>query len=187
MAETPVWRRPTSSGWRVVVDDARTDLEVLDPNGNLQARVPIRPTGTFTGRFAKRMNATTDDAFESLGPQLTAARKSVPIHLGATESAGTLTPGAADGRRSTKSVVVELRGRTYVLRHTSEKKAEAIRNGTLIVRFENRRVNGRTHVERTDLAPLDSTDEITLTIFEKLARPGRCGAISDVVTALSNL
>lgn len=40
---------------------------------------------------------------------------------------------------------------------------------------------------RADLVALDSTDEIALTIFEKLGRAGRAGAIPDFFTALSNL
>ncbi|WP_341974569.1 hypothetical protein LTA6_003022 [Microbacterium sp. LTA6] len=187
MTEIPLWLRPTSAGWRVVVDDDRTHMDVLDPAGARQARVPIKPTETFTGPFADRMNSTTNKAFEDNGPQLTFARRPVPFELPGSGDTGTLTPGAADGKRSTKSIVIELRGRHYVLRHTSSSKADVLRDGSLIVTFSKGRQNGVLQYLRTDLVGLDATDEIALTIFEKLGRPGRAGAISDFFTALSNL
>lgn len=187
MTETPLWLRPTSSGWRVAVDEARTHMDVLDSAGTVQARVPIKPTETFTGPFADRMNSTTNKAFEDNGPQLTFARRPVPVELIGTGDTGTLIPGAADGRRSTKSVVIELQGRHYIMRHTSSSKADVLRDGSLIVRFATGRQNGVHRYLRNDLLPLDPTDEIVLTIFEKLGRPGRAGAISDFFTALLNL
>ena len=187
VTETPLWLRPTSTGWRVAVDEGRTLMDVLDPAGAVHARVPVKPTETFTGPFADRMNSTTNKAFEDHGPQMTFARRPVPFELTSTGGSGTLTPGAVDGRRSTKSLVIELRGRHYVLRHTSSSKADALRDGALIVTFAKGRQNGVHQYLRTDLVALDSTDEIALTIFEKLGRPGRAGAISDFFTALSNL
>ncbi|WP_102192874.1 hypothetical protein [Microbacterium aurantiacum] len=187
MTETPLWLRPTSSGWRVVVDEGRTLMHVLDPSGTVQARVPIKPTETYTGPFADRMNSTTNKVFEGHGPQMTFARRAVPFELTGTGDSGTLTPGAADGRRATKSIVIEIRGRRYVLRHTSSSKGDVLRDGSLIVRFAAGRQNGVHQYLRNDLVGLDTTDEIALTIFEKLGRPGRQGAIADFFDALSNL
>ena len=187
MTETPLWLRPTSTGWRVVVEDDRTHMDVLDPAGVVRARVPVKPTETFTGPFAKRMNSTTNKVFEDYGPQMTFARRPVPFELVGTGDSGILTPGATDGRRSTKSIVIELGGRRYVLRHTSSSRGDVLRDDSLIVKFSTGRQNGVFQYLRKDLAPLDSTDEIALTIFEKLGRPGRSGAISDFFDALSNL
>ncbi len=61
-----------------------------------------------------------------------------------------------------------------------------MRDGTRIASFVKHgfRPQGG-HVSRDDHCALGETDELVLTIFEKLLRPGRPGAVSDVLTDFS--
>ncbi|MDL5199263.1 hypothetical protein [Streptomyces sp. ALI-76-A] len=186
MTDIPLWRRPTRSGWRVEADEARTRVDVIDAAGQVRASVATEPVQSFTGRFAERMNADKSRAFETNGPSLPApAREPAPLSLRSHDDQAFVSDGAASGRRREKTGRALVHGRRYSFLHTGGKRAEALRDGTRIASFRkhgSRPHNG--HVTRTDHGVLDETDELVLTVFEKLLRPGRPGAVSDAFASL---
>ncbi|MGW0333205.1 hypothetical protein ACWD0J_15255 [Streptomyces sp. NPDC003011] len=186
MTDIPLWRQPTRSGWRVEADEARTRVDVIDPAGRVHASVATEPVQSFTGRFASRMNADKSRAFETNGPSLPApAREPTPISLRPHDEHAFVSDGAASGRRRDKTGRALVRGRHYSFLHTGGKRAEAVRDGTRIASF--RRHGSRPHIGhviRADHHVLDETDELVLTVFEKLLRPGRPGAVSDAFASL---
>ncbi|WP_051819882.1 hypothetical protein [Streptomyces flavochromogenes] len=185
MTDMPLWRRPTRSGWRIDVDDARTRADVIDAVGSVRASVPIEPVQHFTGWFAKRQNAVMGRAFEADGPSLPSRGPSA-ISLSPHDPAAFVSDGAADGRRREKTGRAAVHGRSYTFLHTDGRSADAIRDGARIASFVAHGFRPRDgHVSRDDHLPLDETDELVLTVFEKLLRPGRPGAVSDVLTDLS--
>jgi hypothetical protein len=184
MTDIPIWRRPTRSGWRIEADEARTRADVIDPAGRVQASVATKPVQHFTGRFAKRQNAFTSRAFETSGPSLP-AREPSPITLRPHDQQAFVSDGAANGRRREKAGRAMVYGRSYTFLHTGGKRADAMRDGTRIASFVRHGFrHHHSHVSRDDHCVLDETDELVLTIFEKLLRPGRPGAFSDFLTAL---
>ncbi|MEN8656157.1 hypothetical protein ABCR94_37705 [Streptomyces sp. 21So2-11] len=186
MTDIPLWRRPTRGGWRIQADEARTRVDVMDPAGRVRASVATEPVQHFTGWFARRMNADKSRAFETNGPSLSApAREPTPITLSPHDEQALVSDGIANGRHREKTGRALVHGRHYAFLHTRGKRAEAMRDGTRIASFVKhgfRLHNG--HVSREDHGVLDETDELVLTIFEKLLRPGRPGAISDNLTSI---
>ncbi|MFF8955625.1 hypothetical protein [Streptomyces sp. NPDC014894] len=185
MTDIPLWRRPTHGGWRVEADEARTRVEVIDPAGRVRATVATEPVQHFTGWFAKRQNAVVARSFETNGPSLP-SRRPVPIMLHPHDERAFVSDGSADGRRRDKTGRALVHGRGYELLHTGGQRAEATRDGTRIASFVKHGL--RAHegdVDRDDHGTLDDTDELILTLFEKLLRPGRPGAVSDALTGLS--
>jgi len=139
----------------------------------------------FTGWFAKRQNAVTSRAFETNGPSLP-AREPTPITLRPHDQQAFVSDGTANGRRREKTGRALAYGRRYVFLHTGGQRADAMRDDTRIASFVKhgfRLHDG--HVSRDDHCVLDETDELVLAIFEKLLRPGRPGAVSDLLTDLS--
>ncbi|WP_159041684.1 hypothetical protein [Streptomyces aureus] len=185
MTDMPLWRRPTRSGWRIDVDDARTRADVIDSVGSVRASVPIAPVQHFTGWFAKRQNAVMSRAFEADGPSLPSRGPSA-ISLRPHDPGAFVSDGDADGRRREKTGRAAAHGRSYTFLHTDGRSADAMRDGARIASFVKHGFGPRDgHVRRDDHLPLDETDELVLTVFEKLLRPGRPGAVSDVLTDLS--
>ncbi|MFG2840754.1 hypothetical protein ACGFYE_37775 [Streptomyces zaomyceticus] len=185
MNDTPLWRRPTRSGWRIDVDDARTRADVIDALGSVRASVPIEPVQHFTGWFAKRQNAVTIRAFEAAGPSLP-TREPSAISLRPADPQAFVSDGAVGGRRGEKNGRATVRGRSYTFVHTGGQSADAMRDGVRIASFVKHGFRPQDgSVSRDDHLSLDETDELVLTVFEKLLRPGRPGAVSDLLTDLS--
>jgi hypothetical protein len=185
MTDIPLWRRPTRGGWRIEADEARTRVDVVDPAGRVRASVATEPVQHFTGWFAKRQNAVMSRAFETNGPSLP-AREPTRITLHPHDEQAFVSDGAANGRRREKTGRALVYGRRYAFHHTGGQGADAMRESTRIASFVKR--GFRPHdgdVSRDDHCVLDEIDELVLTIFEKLLRPGRPGAVSDVLTDLS--
>ncbi|WP_406054567.1 hypothetical protein OG462_04240 [Streptomyces sp. NBC_01077] len=185
MTDMPLWRRPTRSGWRIDVDEARTRADVIDAAGSVRASVPIEPVQHFTGWFAKRQNAVMSRAFEADGPSLP-AREPNAVSLRPHDPRAFVSDGAVDGRRREKTGRALVHGRSYTFLHTDGQRADAMRDGVRIASFVKHGFRPQDgSVSRDDHLPLDETDELVLTVFEKLLRPGRPGAVSDLLTDLS--
>ncbi|MGK5531895.1 hypothetical protein [Streptomyces sp. URMC 129] len=185
MTDIPLWRRPTRAGWRIETDETRTRVDVIDPDGQVRASVPIRPVPHFTGWFAKRQNAVMSRAFEADGPSLPTGGPS-PVTLRPHGQEAFVSDGAVSGRRRDKAGSALVHGRRYAFVHTGGKSADALRDGTRIASFVKHGFGPRNgHVSRDDHGPLDETDELVLTVFEKLLRPGRPGAVSTLATDLT--
>ncbi|WP_326595544.1 hypothetical protein [Streptomyces sp. NBC_01803] len=185
MTDIPLWRRPTRTGWRVEADEARTRVDVIDPAGRVRASVAIEPVQHFTGWFAKRQNAVMSRAFEENGPSLL-AREPAGITLDPHDQQAFVSDGTVNGRRREKAGRALVRGRHYAFLHTGGKTADAMRDGARIASFVKHGFGPQAgHVSRDDHRSLDETDELVLTIFEKLLRPGRPGAVSEILTDLA--
>ncbi|NWF27339.1 hypothetical protein HW130_13835 [Streptomyces sp. PKU-EA00015] len=183
--EIPLWRRPTRGGWRVDVDETRTRADVIDPSGQVRASVAIEPVPHFTGWFAKRQNAVTSRAFETNGPSLP-ARTPTPVTLRPHDEQAFVSDGTHSGRRREKAGRALVHGRSYAFLHTGGQSADAVRDGTRIASFAKHGFRPHDgHVSRDDHHVLDETDELVMTLFEKLLRPGRPGAVSDILTDLT--
>lgn len=178
-----VWREPTDTGWRVEASADIAEVRVLDPGGIVQGTLQVPPRPVFTGRFAKRQNKVTTAAFERNGPRLVTGR---PVELTLPEGGGaTVQDGAnAATRRAKKGGTAALRGRDYRLRHVFGRKARVLRDGTEIAVLKRRGGLRSLRVARSSTAATDLTDELVLTIFEKVIKPGRSGACSEIVSAL---
>jgi hypothetical protein len=185
MTDIPLWRRPTCGGWRIEADETRTRVDVLDPTGQIRASVATKPVQHFTGWFAKRQNAVTSRAFETNGPSLP-PREPTPIALRPQDQQAFVSDGTANGRRREKAGRAFVYGRRYVFLHTGGQRADTMRDGVRIASFVKQGLGPHNgNVSRDHHCVLDETDELVLTIFEKLLRPGRPGAVSDALTDLS--
>ncbi|MFI1361131.1 hypothetical protein ACH4TV_47380 [Streptomyces sp. NPDC020898] len=185
MTDIPLWRRPTRGGWRVEAGEARTHVDVIDPSGRVRACVATEPVQNFTGWFAKRQNAVMSRAFETNGPSLP-AREPIRITLHPPDEQAFVSDGAAGGRRQEKTGRALVYGRRYAFLHTGGQRADAMRDSIRIASFVKHGFRPHDgHVSRDDHCVLDETDELVLTVFEKLLRPGRPGALSDALTDLS--
>ena len=97
-----------------------------------------------------------------------------------------VSDGAANGRRREKTGRALVHGRRYAFLHTGGQGADAMRDSTQIASFVKHGFRPHDgHVSRHDHCVLDESDELILTIFEKLLRPGRPGAVADALTDLS--
>ncbi|WP_217242209.1 hypothetical protein [Streptomyces sp. AC555_RSS877] len=182
MTDIPLWRRPTRGGWRIEADEARTGVNVVDPAGRVRAYVATEPVQHFTGWFAKRQNAVMSRAFETNGPSLP-AREPSQITLRPHDQQAFVSNGTTNGRRREKAGRALVYGRRYAFLHTGGQGADAMRDGIRIASFVKHGFRPQDgHVSRDDHCALDEIDELVLTIFEKLLRPGRPGAVSDVLT-----
>ena len=181
---THVWRAPTDTGWQILADPQQSEVTVVDANGAWQGRFPMQPLEVFTGRFAQRQNATTQDAFARSGPRL--GWNPVTLTLPDGTSGHVQGSRSAGNRRKNKSAHVTIRGRSYTLNHLTKARAEVIRDGVVLGTLERHGVRSDdARVSRQLRQATDTTDELVLTIFEKVVKPGRPGAIDDFFSFLS--
>ncbi|MEV4330901.1 hypothetical protein AB0K02_10195 [Streptomyces sp. NPDC049597] len=167
MTDIPLWRRPTRSGWRIEADEARTRVDVIDHAGRVHGSVATAPVEQSGG----------------LGPSLPGSERA-PIALEPHDEQAFVSDGKGHGhRRRKKTGHALVHGRRYAFVHTGSSRADAMRDGTRIASFRRRRGT----VSRDEHGVLDETDELVLTVFEKLLKPGRPGAVSDFFDGLTSL
>lgn len=175
------WKTPTATGWSVRIAEDLSAVAIFDPAGVLRGELLPAEGDAFEAHFRSWKK---ESQIERYGPAL---RKGEPASLRLPDgsSVPVLDQIRHASRRRNKLCELTLAGRHYRLEHSSGRKAAALRDGVMLAKFTRARGLRSISVSRRSLAATTGIDELALTLFEKVILPGREGAFSEAMSALS--
>jgi hypothetical protein len=178
------WKSPTDTGWSVQIAADLSSVAIFDPAGVLRGELFPASDSEFTGHFGSWKRESPAERIDRYGPALIKG-KPATIQLPGVGAVSVSDGKLGAMRRRNKFCEVAVAGRRYRFEHSSGRKATALRDGTKLARYVRAHGLRSIDVSRKSFAATDQLDECVLTLFQKVILPGREGAFSEIMSALS--